>query len=102
MAEWQFCGRNSLQGNFFQPILVGWNKVAEDAREVFSALKSSIEIRKEKDTSFYECETQMIFVEHKNVKERVNAINFWKGVGECVFERSCKDGTFRYLKYSQC
>ena len=47
-AEWIFYGRNSLQVNSFQPILVGWNKVAEDAREVFSALKSSIEIRKEK------------------------------------------------------
>ena len=48
-AEWIFCGRNSLQVNFFQPILVGGNQVAEDPREVFSVLKSSIEIRKEKD-----------------------------------------------------
>ena len=44
----------------------------------------------------------MIFVEHKNIKEKVIAINFCKGVGECVFEKSCQDGAFKYLKYSQC
>ena len=44
----------------------------------------------------------MIFVEHKNVKERVNALNFCKGVGEYAFEKSCQDGAFRYLKHSQC
>ena len=26
----------------------------------------------------FECETRMIFVGHKNVKERVNFINYWR------------------------
>ena len=51
-----FCGKNSLQIKFIRLILVGENKTTEDAKEVFSAYKNSIEIHKEKDM-FYKCET---------------------------------------------
>ena len=43
----------------------------------------------------------MIFVEHKNIKEKVIALNFCKGVGECVFEKSCQDGAFKSLSNRQ-
>ena len=44
----------------------------------------------------------MIFVEHKNVKEMANFINFERQLESVYFDGSCQNRAFRYLKYSQC
>ena len=42
----------------------------------------------------------MIFVGHKNVKERVNFINFERKLEGVYFDESWQNRAFRYLKYS--
>ena len=46
----------------------------------------------------FECETRMIFVGHKNVKERVNFNNFERKLESVYFDGSCQNRAFRYFK----
>ena len=40
----------------------------------------------------------MIFVGHKNIKERVNFINFKRKLGSVHFDGSCQNSAFIYFK----
>ena len=57
----------TVQVNFIQLILVVENQTAEDAREVFSA---------KREICFMNVKHRWYLHTYKNVKERVNAINF--------------------------